>query len=169
LSRTTFAPDAGEGSWVPVREFLGELKAIGAVFGLVSAARHPRSGEWLDLEGLLEQTRTEIGRKWLEKCALRIYTPEDYLVRWRRIIAERMGFSSIPDCDLEASADTDPSASRIQFSTYLTRAGVSRDEAARGLGVSKSLLSQYMTARKRWTRKWRERVSAWIANRTAPG
>ena len=77
------------------------MKYVGELFGLVVAGRHRIKGEWLGLTDLLDQTGTVAGRKWLGGCVLRIYTEEDYLLRWRRVIAERMGFSSIPDRDQE--------------------------------------------------------------------
>jgi uncharacterized protein DUF2500 len=36
------------------------------------------------------------GRQWLGHCVLRVYTRVDFLCRWRRYFARRLGFGSIP-------------------------------------------------------------------------
>jgi hypothetical protein len=153
--------------WQQVRSFLKDLQEVVELFGLVVAGRHKRSGEWLGLADLLERARTEAGRKWLAECVLRVYTEEDYLLRWRRVIAERMGFAIIPDRDQEHQAAATPSGSAVQLLAYLRNAGISQKELARELGVSKSLLSQYLNGRKTWTTSWEERLNAWLEGRQA--
>jgi hypothetical protein len=148
-----------------VRSFLKDLQEVGGLFGLVVAGRHKRTGEWLGLADLLERTRTEAGRRWLAECVLRVYTEEDYLLRWRRVIAERMGFAVIPDRDQEQQAVLTPSGSAVQLMVYLQNAGISQKDLARELGVSESLLSQSLNGRKTWTASWQERLNAWLARR----
>ncbi|HEY3836920.1 MAG TPA: helix-turn-helix transcriptional regulator [Bryobacteraceae bacterium] len=166
LFRARYVP-LGEAAnaWPQMRALFRDLQHVGGLFGLIVAGRHMGTGEWLDLADLLERTKTPAGRKWLEKCVLRIYTEEDYLIRWRQVIAERMGFSSIPDRDQEQPAVTAPSTSAVQLLAYLRAEGVSQTTLARELGISKSLLSQYLNGHKTWTTGWQERLNAWIADR----
>jgi hypothetical protein len=117
------------------------------------------------LADLPERTKTPAGRKWLRECVLRIYTEEDYLARWRRVIAARMGFSVIPDRDQEEPVAPAPSASAVQLRAYLRTEGIAQTALAGKLGISKGLLSQYMNGRKAWTAGWQGRLNAWIADR----
>jgi hypothetical protein len=166
LVRARYAfPGEAVDPWPQVRAFLKDLRNVGALFGLVVAGRHRRSGEWLGLADLLDRTGTAAGRKWLGQCVLRVYTEEDYLRRWRRVIADRMGFSVIPDPDQEQVAVDSPAASPAQLLAYLRTAGVSQAQLARELGVSRSQVSQYMNGHKAWTKLWRERLEAWVAGR----
>lgn len=170
LVRAGYAPlgEAGD-AWPQVRSFLKDLGQVAGPFGLAVAGRRRRTGEWLGLADLLDRTGTAAGRRWLGECILRVYTEEDYLARWRRVIAQRMGFSVIPDRDQEQSAVTTPYASPVQLITYLRIAGISRTDLARELGVSKSLLSQYLNGRKAWTARWQDRLKAWVERREADG
>lgn len=151
--------------WEQVRPFLKDLQHVSGRFGLVVAGRHRGTGEWLGLADLLSLTRTPSGRGWLERCVLRVYTGADYLPRWRRVFADRLGFSVIPDRDQEQPTAHDGSGSPAQLLSYLGRTGVSSADLAVELGVSRSLLSQYLTGRKTWTGKWQERVATWMARR----
>ena len=157
-------PDDGE-AWSVVKDFFKDLQFVGDMFGLLVAARHPRTDEWLSLYDLPDRLRTDSGRKWLEKCLVRIYTEQDYLVRWRRTIADRMGFLAIPDQDQERVFTGRPWQSAVQLSVYLKAKGVSQVKAASELKVSKSQFSQYMTGKKPWTEGWQGRVRGWVEAR----
>lgn len=163
--RAMYIPDSETETLAQVRRFLKDLMQVSSLFGLIVAGRHRRTGEWLGLADLLDRTRSPAGCKWLSQCVLRIYTEEDYLRRWRKFFADRMGFSVIPDRDQEPKVVATPSASPVQLMAYLRKAGVSRQELARSLGVSESLLSQYMNGHKDWSMAWQARVEAWVAAR----
>lgn len=145
-------------AWRAVRDFFNDMQYVEVLFGLVVAGRHLRTGEWLSLADLQERTRTAAGRKWLDGSAVRIYTEEDYLFRWRKIVAERMAFSVIPDRDQEKSVENTPSSSAVQMLAYLSKNAISQKALAGELGISKSHLSQYMNGRRMWTREWQERL-----------
>jgi hypothetical protein len=157
-----------EGAWAEVREFFKDLQVVGEMFGLLVAARHPSTEEWLGLADLPERLRTNAGRKWLARCRVRIYTEQDYLARWRKTIAERMGFSSIPDQDQERAIASRPWQSAVQLAAYLRASGISRMKVAADLSISQSQLSQYMSGKKSWTEGWQGRIQMWVEARERP-
>jgi hypothetical protein len=157
--------DEGKRLWREARHFLKDLAVLAESFGLIVAAWHPRDHTWRRLEDLSEMTKTEQGRKWLSKALLRIYAPEDYLARWRRFFASKMGFSFIPERNREESVPDDPISSPQQLSLYLSRTGVTQSKLAEELGVSKSLVSHYLSGRRNWTTGWQEKLASWLAGR----
>jgi hypothetical protein len=161
-------PGDGKLLWRHVRGFLRDLGRLADVFGLVVAAFHPKACAWLPLAELPPLTRTSAGRMWLGGCLLRVYAGEDFLARWRQLIAERMGFSFIPDTGHEqAVAPKEPTSSREAFLAYLHRKGVSPAGLARRLGVSPSLVSRHPSGRRGWTEPWRRRLERWVAGEEA--
>jgi hypothetical protein len=150
--------------WRRVRRFLRDLADVAGPFGLAAGAWHPKECSWRSLAELLPMTGHSPGRAWLRGCLLRVYTPEDFLARWRVLFADRMGFSVIPDVAQEVAVEPgNPTASREAFLTYLSEKGVSLAELARGLGVSRSLVSHNLSGRRGWTPSWQERLENWIA------
>jgi hypothetical protein len=153
--------------WIEVRRFLGNLEELAELFGLVVAAWHPREHAWRAQEDLVAMTRTSAGRSWLRGCLLRIYTRDDFLLRWRRFFAARMGFSVIPDRDREQPVEAEDSlTSRAGFLPYFRKEGVSQAELAVQMHVSRSLVSQHLSGHRQWTGGWQNRVAEWIAART---
>jgi hypothetical protein len=160
----------GKALWRGVRAFLQDLGRLGERFGLVVAAWHPKQCVWRALAELPALTRTAAGRAWLRGCLLRVYTGEDFLVRWRRLFAAGMGFSVIPDTNREQAVEEgSPTASREAFLAYLARKGVSPAELARALGVSRSLVSQHLSGKRAWTASWQERLASWVAREEGGG
>ena len=98
------APNDGRGPWKAVRGFLKDLDKLAGPFGLVAAGWHSDEHQWRSLDDMIAPTKTRAGRSWLRKCLLRVYTPADYLIRWRRYFADRLGFSVIPGDDKDAEA-----------------------------------------------------------------
>src|SRR5262249_54375376 len=135
------------------------------MFDLVVAAWHPKECAWLSLVELLPLTQNSAGRAWLRSCLLRVYTTEDFLVRWRRLISAKMGFSVIPDTVREQTVEIQqPTASREAFLTYLCRKGLSPAELARKLGVSRCLVSQHLSGMRGWTKSWINRITNWLVS-----
>ena len=91
-----------------VRQFLADLARVADLFGLVVAAWHPGRKEWQSLEALPGLLRSKSGEQWVEAARLRIYTPADYLTRWRTWFADRMGFSMLPAVADERPAPSGP-------------------------------------------------------------
>jgi hypothetical protein len=107
--------------------------------------------------------RNEQERNWILGCVLRIYTPEDYLSRWRQMFAERMGFDILPDGKQAISREGNPTRSREAFGQYLRERGVSRSQLAEELGLSPGLVSRHMSGIWSWTTAWRGRLQQWIS------
>jgi hypothetical protein len=147
-----------------VRAFLRDLEHLAEMFGLVVAAWHPRECVWRSSADLLPMTRHGRGRAWLQGCLLRIYTTEDFLVRWRELFARKMDFSFIPDTTREQGVQlTNPTLSPVELQAYLNRKGMSAGDLARQLGVSKSLVSRRLSGERGWTPSWQTRVTEWLA------
>jgi hypothetical protein len=147
-----------------VRGFLGDLECLAEMFSLVVAAWHPRECNWLFLADLSRLTKNEAGQAWLRGCLLRVYTTEDFLVRWRELFARKMGFSIIPDTNREQGVQpTVPTLSRLELQAYLNQKGMSADDLAQQLGVSKTLVSLHLSGNRDWTASWQNRVSQWFA------
>jgi len=54
------------------------------------------NGIWKNLGQMMDCLRNGQGQDWLTACALRIYAPADWQVRWRRYFSQKLGFSWIP-------------------------------------------------------------------------
>lgn len=150
--------------WAAVRKFLADLRSVAKMFGLVVAAFHPRTGEWVKLEDMSDMACTSAGRVWLRRCLLRVYTKEDYLVRWRQFFAQRLGFSAIPG-SLAVPVIQAGVISPEAVSCYLRKAGMSQNDLAQELGVSKSLVSHMLSGRRTWTAEWQGRLEGWMERR----
>lgn len=145
-----------------IRTFFRNLKELAGLFGFTVAAWHPRRCEWLPLSEMISSLASTAGQSWLEKCRVRIFTEADFLIRWRRLIAEKLGFSMIPDQLQEKLPVQDPASSREQFLIYLSRAGLDRRQLASELGVSQSLVSRHLSGERAWTPTWQGRIAEWI-------
>jgi hypothetical protein len=155
-------PDDADKAWSILGDLIKDLKVVAELFGLVAAARHIRTGEWLGLADLPELLRNASGRRWLRMAFLRIYTEQDYCARWRKIIAQRIGFSCIPDSKQELPVSAQPWHSATKLLVYLRAHGISQTKLAAEMGVPRSRVNQYINGHKAWTLKWQERVRAWI-------
>ena len=117
-------PEEPKELWREVKRFLRDLERLSELFGLVVAAWHPKECVWKPLAELAGMSRSSAGRAWVRGCLLRVYTRDDYLVRWRRFFADRMGFSVIPDPVHEQTvAITNAVLSREGFVAYLLKEG----------------------------------------------
>jgi hypothetical protein len=158
-------PEASKPLWRQVRTFLGDLGRLATLFGLVVAAWHPKECAWRQLAELPPLTRASGGRAWL-----RVYAEDDFLVRWRRLFAARMGFSVIPDtAQEEAAQPQSPIVSREAFQAYLSRKGVSPAELARQMGLSRSQVSRHLSGGRGWSASWTKRVTRWLAGEGSAG
>jgi hypothetical protein len=92
--------DIGPRSWYEVSESLRTLHDVAEVFDLVVAGIH-ESGEWATLNRMIYKIECDVdGPAWLSHCHIRVYSKDDFLVRWRRLFASRLEFSSIPGGDV---------------------------------------------------------------------
>jgi hypothetical protein len=150
-----------------VVRFLTELSALCGPFGLVAAGWHADKREWRSLREMLELTRKPAGRSWLERCSLRIYTREDYLVRWRRYFADRLGFSHIPgdryECGSPPPLASAAVASAADLHLWMRQAGMTDRELAVRLGLSRSYVSRQRSGRVKWSRSFQAKVAKLVA------
>lgn len=91
-------PQDSKAKWEVIRTFFADLKSIKEPFGLSAFGHHAacaRAGEqaWRSLGELIQMTRSNAGRAWLRGCTIRIFAPEDYLIRWRRYFLGKLGFT----------------------------------------------------------------------------
>ena len=89
-------PEDDKGKWKAIKRFLADLDSLAAQFGLVVAGWHTAKNEWKSLAEMKGMSSHREGYRWLKSCLLRIYTPADYLPRWREYFAAQMGFTLIP-------------------------------------------------------------------------
>jgi hypothetical protein len=153
------------------RAFLKDLGELSELFGLTVVGLARRTGEWLDLKGIKEIVEVSDGLTRLNEIHLRVYGPEDYLDRVRGVLAEEGHFSAIPGAD-----STSPPApgvllndANLDMRVCLQQAGLSQDDLARHLGVSKSFVSKLLNGKKVWPERMRERAEALIAAHTQSG
>jgi hypothetical protein len=166
---TTWAGKHGVGR--TTRQFLGELDELAGLLGLTVVGLAPTTGAWLTLAQARELAALPNGLKALSQIHLRVYGPEDYLDRWRCLFAERGGFSAIPGADgpaVLADADALPADGGVGLKVRLRRAGLSQDDLARHLGVTKSFVSMLLTGKKAWPAGMRERAEAFVSGTVAP-
>jgi hypothetical protein len=170
LSRAGFVvPQDEDGKWQAVRRFLAELKTLSGPFGLVAAGWHPDRRQWRSLDDLIALAGTPAGRAWLAACRLRVFTREDYLARWRRHFADKLGFSHIPGGGDENEAGPPGQAagevvrSAADLTCWMRRRGLTDRALAARLGVSASLVSRFRSGRRKWTAAFQARVAEVIA------
>lgn len=139
------------------REFLTELAGLATVLELVVAAIDPRTKAWHNLEAL--QTTIGSRTEWqsVDRLHVRVYGPEDYLVRLRTYLAHEIGFQSIPDV---------PGVGAVDLLGRMTRLGISKAELAEHVGKSRPYISRLLDG----TRPWpdavlREQCEAFVASR----
>jgi hypothetical protein len=161
-------PDDRNATWKAVRSFLKELHKLSGPFSLTVAAWHPAKRQWHCLSELIDLTRTPAGQAWLRNCRLRVYTEEDYLVRWRRYFADRLGFSVIPGVGDEADPVPPPTAEAVTIESaedlglWMRRAGLTDQQLSLRLGVSRSYVSRQRSGHKPWSKQFQARVAALI-------
>jgi hypothetical protein len=174
LSRCGLAiPDDEAAKWTAVRSFLVELGSLAVPFGLVAAGWNARKRQWRSLADMIALTRTPAGRTWLNSCRLRVFTPEDYLTRWRAYFADRLGFSVIPGDGGEGDTapPTDARSTAVEsaedLDLWMRRQGMTTKELAEAVGLSRRLVSAYRSGRRPWSRAFKASVARVLAARKA--
>jgi hypothetical protein len=110
-------------------------------------------------------TKTAAGRRWLSGCLLRVFTEADYLIRWRRLFALRMGFSRIPGDGDEGVVSTKPRQARAiesaqDLDQWMRSVGLTDQELATRLGLSRSYVSGQRSGRRPWSSTFQQKVMA---------
>jgi hypothetical protein len=156
----------------PVGDFVGDLAALADIFGLVVTAYRKADGEWLNLDELKAEARTAEGRKRLAGCLVRVYTPADYLSRWRALFAKKLGFSSIPENPDELPGagavvlPESPAAIKTarQLAAWMRKEGLNDAQLAEQLGVSRPCIAQYRTGKRKMGKAFLDRLARYTGH-----
>jgi hypothetical protein len=150
---------------------LGDLADLPADLGVTAAGYHAGEKAWKSLEEMRALARTRPGRAWLGRCLLRVYAPADYLARWRRYFADRLGFSSIPGAGPEAAGEAVASpAGGVgvrtpgELAAWMAAEGLTDGElaarmTAAGLPVDRTTITRYRHGRP-WRRGFQAKLDA---------
>jgi hypothetical protein len=144
-----------------VRAFLQEVAGLAALLGIVPVGAW--GDEALDLEQLMELARLGQPRPLhqLRSLCLRLYVPEDYLARWRRLAAEAVAGHATPS---EPGLEEGP----LELRVALRRAGVRQGELAAHLGRSRSFVTKLLNG-KPWPEGLLAKARAFLAARGHQG
>jgi Helix-turn-helix len=148
------------------RRFLAELEEIGRILGLTVVGLARTTESWLTLAQIQEIAEISSGLKELNQIHLRIYGPEDYLDQCRCVLEERGGFSTIPgaqESPYSLDADALLADVGVDLRVRLRRSGLSQNDLAERLGVSKSFVSKLLSGKKAWPEGLRERAETIVA------
>jgi hypothetical protein len=139
------------------REFLSELASLATVLDLVVAAIDPRSKAWCDIAPLQVLIRSRTEWRSIDRLHLRVYGPEDYLVRLRTHLAHEIGFQSIPDVPGVGAAD---------LHNRMIRLGISKAALAEHVGMSRPYISRVLDGTRPWPNaNLREKCEAFVSSR----
>jgi hypothetical protein len=164
-------PEHKKGRWQAVRRFLTTLQQLPGAFGLVAGGWHPVEKKWRPLSELLALTRTPAGRAWLDACKLRLYAPEDYLLRWRGYFSDRLGLTHVPGGSDEGEPACGPDGgvpavrveSAADLACWMARVGLTDRQLADRLEVSRSYVSGQRSGRRPWSKRFEAKVAAVVA------
>jgi hypothetical protein len=148
-----------------VPQFLDDLAVVAGILDLTVVGIYPRSGQWLDLEQMKQLAAFPKGLERLQEVHLRIYGPEDYLERCRRFIAERGSFAAIPGENTPVV--TSPSQALLDdegldLRIRMKQKGITLNELARHLGISKPFVSAALNGKKSWPPDMKERIESYV-------
>ncbi len=104
------------------------------------------------------------------QCTVRIFGPADYLIRWRYVLAKKLGFQWIPGGEEAPFLTNSPkSDNSIHFSEVLRRwlraRGWTIARLARKLGCRRETVSRHLSGRRNSPDFWRD-VNALMSQRT---
>ena len=175
MGRSGYESDAsGPALWKETRKFLTDLRGLCGPFGLVAGGYRGDKREWHPLDRLVEMTRSREGRRWLAKCSLKLFGPEDYLVRWREHFARAMGFSFIPGDGGGKVAETvrDGDAptritSGLELGLWMRERGMTNRTLAIELGVPASQVGSQRSGARPWSAGFQEKLRDYL-NPAAP-
>lgn len=136
--------------WPSVRTFLDDLAVLAEMFDLVVVGRHHARKQWKSLDQLRACLKSGSGQDWLKECTVRIFAPEDFLIRWRYRIAKKLGFSSIPggeNCPFNETSnqgDGQTISDGTQLRAWLDQQGWSIRQLADRMACSRKTVSRHL-------------------------
>jgi len=156
-------PDSAE---YPI--ILADLHKLVEPFGLVVAGWNSKLLQWKTLEEMRSMTKSKAGREWLNNCVVRVYTRSDYLARWRRYFADRLGFSCIPGEDGNEANPKIPGEpyqgirSGAELQVWMQKRGLSDRQLAAALGVHRCTVNLYKTGERGWSPRFQSKLEAYL-------
>jgi hypothetical protein len=148
--------------WRCVKAFFDDLAILAEMFDLTVAARHHSRGEWKSLAELRACLKSGSGQDWIEECTLRIFAPEDYLLRWRYMFAKRLGFRWIAggeECPF-GDHDTPGEATKIvrgdQLAAFLNERRWTCAKLAKRLKCSPKTVGRHLSGERSNPDFWRK-------------
>ena len=158
-------PDEGD-----YRTLLCDLASLTDPYGLVAAGWDHSTGRWYTLQELQGLCRWAKGQGILKKLVLRVYTRADYLTRWRRHFADRLGLAGIPggmDCSQPADDQVAGAAVSIrtpeQLQHWMTREELTDNDLGKHLGVARETICRYRNGQRRWRSDFQVKLDAYLA------
>jgi hypothetical protein len=162
--------------WRLVRRYLRDLNTLAVDCGLVAGFRG-RDGRWFTVAEALELIRRKANRLAVERSLLHVYGPADYLTRWREWLCRRAGVRKRGEVVVSTSTSqlqsrcaglaekstTPPSEDALWLRDLLKKAGLSQREAAKQLGINRSILALVCTGRRKLTAELRSKITSGLA------
>lgn len=156
--------------WQCLRSLFSDLRRVAEMFDLVAVGRHHESATWKSLDELVDCLKTGAGQDWLSECTLRIFGPADYLIRWRYVLAKKLGFRWIPGGEEAPFVDRsskrgDPVRSGGTLRRWLRDRDWTIARLARKLGRRRETVSRHLSGRRDSPEFWRD-VESLMSRRT---
>lgn len=138
--------------WEWVQKILDDLSVLSKHLGIVTAAVDCNC-RWTSLSELRQLVKRHECRPRLERLSLRVFAPSDYLIRWRKWFADKLGFSYIPGGNWSeptaASCDNTRCITALEMRGRLRKARVKNKEIAADLGWTESRVSRQLSGKTR--------------------
>ncbi len=136
--------------WRWIRIMLDDLADLAPSLGLIAGAIDG-VGRWRSLDELRVMIKEARNRPWLKRCSLRVFAPDDHLIRWRQWFAERLGYSFISGGDWSCPEDVAmveairPTAESIRARMFAS--GIKGKSLAAYLGWTESRVSRQLAGK----------------------
>ena len=146
-----------------VKDLLADLRALSGPFGLTVAGWSSSDQAWTGLDDLQALARRKAGRDWLSGCVLRVYTGADFLVRWRRYFADKLGFKWLPGGEGEppdAPAESAGIHSPQELILLMRKKGIPDADLAKRMGCHRSQFNQVENGKRKWSPDFDRKVNA---------
>lgn len=146
---------------------LADFHQLAGRFGLTVAAYSSTDHSWKGLDVVRAMTG-QAGDRWLAGCVLRVYSTADFLPRWRRYFADRLGFASLPGGEETPAIVSAPGGIRsaIELQVWMTENGHTDGSLAAALGVGRTTVNLYRRGTRNWSPRFEARLAEWLT--TAP-
>jgi hypothetical protein len=156
----------GPAFWMEMRHFLTDLQGLCGPFALVAGGYRGDKQQWRPLDQLIDMTHSQEGQRWLGKCRLKVFGPEDYLVLWRRHFAREMGFSFIPGGNdrspesVEMAGRPTRISSAVELDAWMRQQGLTNRALADKLQVSVAQVGSQRSGGRPWSADFEEQLAA---------